>query len=404
MLAENNINQKNVAKLIKNYEPDYIYLPSNNELILKNFKLIEKYNKFRLIKNLKSIKKKFNKNLSLLLSTSGSTGSPKFVRISHENLLFNTLSIVESLKIKSSHKAISTLPLNYTYGLSVINTHLFVGATIVLTENNILTKNFWLLLRKVGVTSLAGVPYIYEILNKLNLFKMHLPNLKYLTQAGGKLDNEFIIKFAKYCLKNKKKFIVMYGQVEATARISYLPFKKIFKKTGSIGKPLKNCKIEIWDKDGSKILKPNTNGELVFYGKNVSLGYAENYSDLNKGDHNKGVLKTGDNVFKDRDGFYYITGRNDRFSKLYGKRINLDDIDKEIRNFGYESSTFITNNKIYIFTVFNNKKNQNSINSIKNKIADFLQINSNFIYIKKIKNLPRNNYGKILYNELFEKI
>ena len=234
---------------------------------------------------------------------------------------------------------------------------------------------------------------------------MNLPHLKYFTQAGGKLSNNLILKFADYCLKNNKKFFVMYGQAEATARMTFLPFKYIFKKIGSIGKPLKNCRIQIYDESGKSIRTNDKSGELVFYGKNVSLGYAEKYSDLSKGDENNGILKTGDIAIKDKDGFYYIIGRNNRYAKLFGKRINLEDIDKEILKYGYDAACTVKNDSLYIYIVFNSKKNiDDLIKSLKIKISNYLQINTNSIYINQIKELPRNNYGKIIYNNLFEKI
>ena len=402
MFIDNDISEINLNILINNYDPDFFFIEKSNKFLFKkNFNIILELKKYVLIKNDHSVKKKIHKDLSMLLATSGSTGNPKFVRISKKNILLNTISISNFLKINESHKTITTLPMNYTYGLSIINTHLYSGAKIVLTDEKIVNKTFWELLRNTKVTSFGGVPFIYEVLNKLKFEKLNLKHVKFFTQAGGKLNNDLIIKFAEYCKKNKKKFYIMYGQTEATARMSFLPFKYIVKKIGSIGKPIKNCKFKIVDKKNNIINTNDEIGNLWFYGNNVSMGYANNYKDLEKSDCNNGLLRTGDLASKDKDGFYYIQGRDNRYAKLYGKRINLDDVENELRNKGFINACIEKNEILYVYIEFNQSAfNDKLKEKILTIIIHFLKINKNIIKIKFINKLPINNYGKTMYKKL----
>lgn len=173
--------------------------------------------------------------MALLLTTSGSTGSPKLVRQSYKNIAANTDSIIDYLELDASERSISTLPMNYTYGLSIINTHLKVGASLILTEYTLVQRDFWTLFAEYEATSFGGVPYTYEMLDKLQFFRRKLPSLRTMTQAGGKLLPVLHKKFAEYADKEGKKFIVMYGQAEATARMGYLPAQKSLEKYGAMG-------------------------------------------------------------------------------------------------------------------------------------------------------------------------
>ena len=222
--------------------------------------------------------------LGLLLTTSGSTGSPKFVRQSYRNIRANTDSIVEYLKLDETERPITTLPMNYTYGVSILNTHLDVGATILVTEHGIAQREFWDFFRRENATSFGGVPYTYEMLDRMRFFRMELPSLRTMTQAGGKLQKELHRKFVEWCLEKGKQFIVMYGQCEATARMAYLPWEKSLEKVGGIGVAIPGGQFRLIAADGSEITQPGVTGELKYYGDNVTLGYAVCQADLRKGD------------------------------------------------------------------------------------------------------------------------
>ena len=220
------------------------------------------------------------------------------------------------------------MPPSYTYGLSIINTHLYSGASIVVTNLRVIEKAFWKLFNEQEVTSFGGVPYFYDILRKLKFHEINLPKLKYFTQAGGPLNRELTEYYLDYAEDNKIRFFVMYGQVEATSRMTYLPYKMSRKKTGSIGVPISGGKICLQNDKSNDDVK----GELIYEGKNVSMGYAICGEDLAKDDENNGVLVTGDLAKRDKDGFYYIVGRKKRFIKLFGNRVNLDETERLIKN------------------------------------------------------------------------
>ena len=268
-----------------------------------------KYNSFLVLKAKSHFETELNSELAILLSSSGSTGSPKLIRISYKNLLSNTISISSYLNLNSDEIAITNLPMNYSYGLSIINSHLYVGAKIVVTEKSLFQRDFWELVKLNNVTSLSGVPYTYEILKKLRFFKMDLPSIKYITQAGGKLSNSIIEEFAYQCKNKNIDFFIMYGQTEGTARLSYLNPNKIIEKLGSIGKAIPGGKFRLVSNSNKIIESPNIEGELVYVGENVMLGYANEKSHLSKGAELNNILYTGDLAYKDKEGYFFITGR-----------------------------------------------------------------------------------------------
>jgi acyl-CoA synthetase (AMP-forming)/AMP-acid ligase II len=264
---------------------------------------------YSLVKLNFNIQYSLHPDLALLLTTSGSTGSPKLVRISYQNLMCNSNSIVEYLKINEKERPITTLPMNYSYGLSIINSHLVAGSTILLTSKSIDEKEFWDFLKNERATSISGVPYTYEMLKRLKFLRMTFPYLNTLTQAGGKLNADLNFEFAKFCEQTNKRFFIMYGQTEATARMSYLPPEYTISKIGSMGIPIPGGQFILTDEKGKELEGDNVVGELVYKGRNVSMGYAITCEDLAKGDENNGILKTGDLAKRDKDNFYYIVGR-----------------------------------------------------------------------------------------------
>ena len=329
LLLDEKLNDEIRNGLIENYKPDFII--SSNEIIPELYSLSFKYESLNFIKRTESNSINIFPELSVLLSTSGTTGSPKLVRLAYKNIQSNAESIAEYLQIDENERPITTLPINYSFGLSVVNSHLLKGATIVLTEKTVFFRDFWNLFNENKCTSFAGVPYTYTMLKRIGFDKIEVPTLKYFTQAGGKLSEEFIKQFNEYALEKKVKFYVMYGQTEATARITYVPPEQLSDKIGSIGISIPGGDLKIVN-DGKEVSNPDEVGEIVYQGDNVMLGYAETKEDLSKGDELKGVLYTGDLGYKDADGFFYVTGRMKRFIKIFGLRINLDEVQKMIEN------------------------------------------------------------------------
>ncbi|MEZ7129068.1 AMP-binding protein [Nonomuraea sp. AD125B] len=265
-------------------------------------------------------------DLAVLLATSGSTGNPKLVRLSRQAVLANAASIATALSITPDEVAPTSLPLHYSYGLSVLNSHLAAGATVMLTEAGLLERSFWAHLDAHHCTSLAAVPYQYEMLRRLRYDRAEHPSIATLTQAGGRLAPEIVTEFAA----KADRFFVMYGQTEATARIAVLPPDRLADKLGSVGRAVPGGRLEI-DGDGD--------GEVVYHGLNVMMGYAETAADLARGDDLGGVLRTGDLGRLDAEGFLHLTGRLKRIAKIFGVRVNLDDVERLLRNAGPAAAT-----------------------------------------------------------------
>lgn len=273
-------------------------------------------------------------HLQLLLSTSGTTGNPKLIRLSSANILANAHSICKYLAITCQDRAISSLPFHYSYGLSILHTHLLAGASIVLTTQSILQEQFWQIFNHFKCASLAGVPYMFQLLDRLGLDQLQCPSLKTLTQAGGKMSPALTTKFHALMQKRQGRFFTMYGQTEATARIAYLPPDYLPEKAGAIGIAIPGGKLQVFN-DDIEVLEPFHEGELVYRGPNVMLGYANGPEDLALGDQLHGILRTGDVGYFDKEAIFYVVGRLKRFSKVYGQRINLDDIERAVSRFGH---------------------------------------------------------------------
>ena len=395
ILIDNNLVDKSYAEIIEVYKPDYIFQNKKNTKINIDYNHLNNFGLFELLEKKKKIKNLINENLSLLIPTSGSMGSPKFVRQSYQNIITNIDQVTKSLNVKASDRSITTMPLNYTYGLSIINSHLFNGASIIVNNHTLIDKNFWNIINNKKASNFGGVPFMYEILNKIGFEKKIPKSLEYITQAGGKLSKELLNRFIQISKKNNLKFITMYGQTEATSRMSYLDYNFSEKKIGSIGKPVKGGKFSLQDDKGKVVENSNETGELIYEGKNVSMGYATNSLDLAKNDDNKGKLFTGDLAQKDNDGFYYIVGRLKRISKVFGIRINLDDLEILLKKWGYEC-VCTGNDKILNFFIVNDFDNKKMLDRISKNIG----IHKSAIKLNKIRNIPRNKIGKILYSEL----
>jgi acyl-coenzyme A synthetase/AMP-(fatty) acid ligase len=338
-----------------------------------------------------------HEDLALLLTTSGSTGSPKFVRQSYANLQANTASIVEFLGLDPSDRAITTLPMNYTYGLSILNTHLAVGATVLLTDRTLMQKEFWSFFKEQGATSFGGVPYTYEILKKLRFFRMELPSLRTMTQAGGRLAPELHREFARFAADTGRRFVVMYGQSEATARMSWLPPERSLEKCGSIGIAIPGGRFELIDSQGQVIDQPDSTGELVYYGDNVTLGYAECAEDLARGDERRGALATGDLARRDEEGYYYIVGRKNRFLKMFGNRVGLDEVERLLKDrFPHTDCACAgRDDEMYLFAAA-----EAPLEEMKRFLAEATGLYHASLHLCEVPEIPKNEAGKTLYAEL----
>ena len=262
-----------------------------------------------------------------IIFTSGSTGKPKGVMLSHKNLIANTTSILSYLNLASDDRMLVVLPFYYCYGLSLLHTHLRIGGSIVLNNSFIFLGKVIQNLLEYHCTGFAGVPSHFQVLiRKSDSFKKTaFPALRYVTQAGGGLATSIIDEFLESF--PKISFYVMYGQTEATARLSYLPPEKYYEKKGSIGKGIPGVELMVVNESG-EIIKPGVVGEIIAQGDSIMLGYYPN-AKCTKNLRN-GWLYTGDLGIMDEDGYIFLKARKKEFIKVNGKRISPREIEEVI--------------------------------------------------------------------------
>jgi acyl-CoA synthetase (AMP-forming)/AMP-acid ligase II len=326
--------------------------------------------------------------LALLLSTSGSTGSQKFVRLSNRAIDSNAAAIAEYLRLTADDRAITTLPLAYSFGMSILNSHLAVGGSLVLTRLTLMSKEFWQLADASGITSLSGVPSTFEMLRRLAPEKRALPRLRMLTQAGGRLRPELVAEFERKARARGWQMVVMYGQTEASPRISYVPPERLAEKTGSIGVAIPGGRIRI-DAESS---------ELVYEGPNVMMGYATSRADLALGDTLGGVLRTGDLARLDDEGYAYITGRLNRFVKLSGVRTSLDEVEQILAGrFAASVACVGADDRLAVFLA---AASAPSDNDLRGHLRDMMNVYPGLVDVRRLEALPLMANGKIDYAAL----
>jgi len=340
---------------------------------------------------------KIHPDLAILLSTSGTTGSPKLVRLSYKNIQTNAESIVDYLGITKDERAITTLPLSYTYGLSLLHSHILAGARLVCTNQPVIAKPFWELFRNQSCTSIAGVPYIYQMLDRLRFGQMELPSLRTMTQAGGRLDNGLIRKFSDIAQHKNIRFFVMYGATEATARISYVPHDVLSQKIGSIGIPVPGGAMSILN-DEKETSGPDIVGELVYRGDNVMMGYAENRGDLARGYEMNGLLRTGDLAYRDLDGYFFVTGRIKRFLKIFGLRFNLDAAEETLESHLSKPVACVGSDDA--LKIFVEKSTPRDLKKAADYVVELYRLHHSVVHAEGIEILPRTSSGKKNYQEI----
>jgi long-chain acyl-CoA synthetase len=328
-----------------------------------------------------------HRDLTVLLTTSGSTGDPKLVRLTHSNLTSNAAAIAEYLELGPAERSIQSLPMSYSYGLSLIHSHLVAGGTTVLTPHSFLRPEFWRHFTEYRCTSFAGVPHMYETLKRLRFDPGTYPTLRTMTQAGGKLGEPFVEWMSEASVRTGKRFFVMYGQTEATARISYVPPGVLPQKIGSIGVAIPGGSLSLAAVEGSAL------DELVYSGPNVMMGYADGPESLAAGDCQSSVLRTGDLARVDKDGFYYITGRLKRFAKLFGKRVNLMDVETALESqYGMRAAAIDSGHDQLL--LYFEAHGAVPAEEITMTLAGSLAVPPNAIRIKSVDELPMTASGK----------
>ena len=320
LLLPSDLESSLAEQLINIYQPDWVWSPSSTQAQPQDFGKSIASMRAAFVWRQPSISAPLHPDLGFLLSTSGSTGSPKLVRLSYRAVSANASSIVDYLNIQAQDRALTTLQPNYSYGLSVINSHLAAGASLVMHNTSLISRDFLRIVQQEQVTALAGVPAWYQMLLRVGFDKAEVPSLRVLTQAGGRLDERTKRAVLNIAEAKGLRFYVMYGQTEASPRISYVPPEVLSNKLESIGIPI----------PGGSLQLDSETSELIYSGPNVMMGYAESQKDLGKGDELGGVLRTGDIGSVDAEGFFSITGRLKRFVKLSGNRYGLDEIEAQL--------------------------------------------------------------------------
>lgn len=335
-------------------------------------------------------------DLAILLSTSGSTGAAKSIMLSENNLFSNAQSICQYLPMTNTDTGIASLPLSYSYGLSLLNTHLIIGACFILTTESLMSKAFWQLMNQHKVTSLAGVPFSYQMLKRLRIESMDLPALKYLTQAGGKLSADLVEHFHQITQSSGRSFYVMYGQTEASARIAYLPPQYLPEHSDCIGIAIPNGKLILRDINTNEVITATeVEGQLCYQGPNIMLGYAYSPSDLCS-QQVLTELKTGDMAEITSQGLIKITGRLNRILKIQGKRYSLDHLEQVLlQHTGHHCYCFGEDDKLMLAI-----PNNLAIETIKQFCNQHYKLHPSLFSIIQLDTIPRLSNGKPDYQKL----
>jgi long-chain acyl-CoA synthetase len=336
-----------------------------------------------------------HRDLALMLATSGTTGSRKFVRLSAANVEANARSILEYLSLDQDERPITSLPLHYSFGLSVLNSHLLAGAGVVLTTSSVLQPSFWDVFRAESCTSLSGVPFTFQMLERIGFRQMALPSLRMMTQAGGALDRGLTEVYSAHMASRGGRFYVMYGQTEATARIAYVPPARLSEKLGSAGIAIPGGRLMI-DPDGTDTSSGWEVGEVVYEGPNVMMGYASGPKDLIDGDDLGGVLRTGDIGYLDDEGFLFLVGRSKRIAKVFGMRVNLDELEHMVRESG-PAAVVGGHDAIWAFCAFGSPS---EVEQLGRSVALRVRLHHSALRFRHVEAIPTTSSGKTDYAQV----
>ncbi|HEX6430867.1 MAG TPA: AMP-binding protein [Niastella sp.] len=372
------------------YTPYYMYDPGR--ATIDGYNIEAASNSIQLFKRKTAVEYAIHPNIKMLLSTSGTTGSPKFVKLSDDNLVQNALSILDYMPIRSDDVVPLNVPIVFVYGLSIFTTNCMVAETIVCTDKDVLQAAFWTDFTKYNCSTIGGVPYVYEMLQRIGFFRKDHPSLRYMTQTGGILNQALRQEIVKYTTTYNKQFFAQYGQTEAAGRMAYLPQEDLLNKAASIGRPIKNGRFEI---------DPETS-ELIYYGPNVFGGYANSTADLNTWQETD-KLYTGDVARQDDDGYYYITGRIKRIIKLFGTRLNLDEVELIVKNALGGQTVVCTgiNDKHLLVSHVNDQLEETTIKQV---LKETLHINPSVVQVRYIPTMPLTPNGKVDYSTIMQNV
>lgn len=347
-------------------------------------------------------------DLAALMGTSGSAGASKLVRLSKSNIDSNAMAIAEFLELGPDDRAITSLPLHYCYGLSVVTSHLAVGASVVLTDTSVVDPCFWNLVDEHAVTTLAGVPFTFELIDRLSTDALAARSLRRVTQAGGRLAPEQVTRLTRLGQRHAWDFVVMYGQTEATARMTHLPSGLTEAYPHSIGRPIPGGSIVLVPVDADALpaeladeMWAGDVGEIVYRGPNVMLGYAESPADFARG-RDSDVLHTGDvarRIRTDGDGdLYEIVGRRSRFVKPFGQRIDLDHLGSLLRTAGYAAE--VTGTDDLLVVAVPGSPDAAAVAAVRALVVGRVQLPGGAVAVLAVDEVPRLANGKVDHQTL----
>ena len=383
-----------LSNLLEIYTPAYVWCPIEEADRFEYEKVYECYG-YVLLKTGKEIYP-LNDKLQLCMTTSGSTGSPKLVRYKKGNLEANAKNVAIAFGWTEAERPICDLGMQYTMGLNVINTHLYVGATVLLTTYNLMSGEFWDYIKKERGTNFTGVPFSYDIFYRLHFDRMDLPDLQTLSQGGGKLTDARFVQLAEYAQKTGKRFIASFGTTETSARMACLPADLALNKIGSIGRAIPEGELFLVDENGNVLTDSVAEGELCYKGPNVTMGYAICKEDLLKDDEFRGEYHTGDLARRDEDGCYFVTGRLSRFLKLLSYRVSLDQSERLIQQeFNIECACTGTDQRMNIYVTDGSKKAE-----VLEFIAEKTNLYKTLFKVFVVPEILRSESGKIRYKEM----
>ena len=342
-------------------------------------------------------------HLAALMFTSGSSGQPNAVKVLHQNIIANTNSIITYLNLSSEDRMMTVLPFHYCFGTSLLHTHLRVGGSLVINNSIQFVEDMLNDMEHYSCTGFAGVPSIFQqLLRNSSFSRRQFPNLRHVQQAGGKLSETFIRELIAI-LPSQARLFVMYGQTEATARLSYLPPERLTDKLGSVGRGIAGVKLQVLNSSDNPVQQGEI-GEIVAEGENITLGYW--LPDAEKKPFCNGKLYTGDLAYTDSEGFIYIVGRASDFIKPSGHRVSAASIETvlleipeivEVAVIGVPHPLMGEAVKAYV--VLQNNENL-SAEKILNHCKKRLPIHAVPHEIEFMDKLPKNTAGKILKNAL----
>ena len=347
-------------------------------------------------------------DLAALMPTSGSTGVPRLVMVSHGNLISNTEAIIRSQRLGANERAMLIMPISYCFGASVMHSHLWQGGGVVFDSRFMFPDRVLHAINSHQCTTFAGVPIIYNILlRRSNLKSIPMPGLRRFLQAGGALAPESVEEMSSICPGTG--FFVMYGQTEATARISCLPAERLREKLGSAGLPLDNLEIRVVDEQCREVPRGQS-GEIQVRGPSVCIGYLDD-AEATERKFGGGWLKTGDYAARDEDGFLWIKGRTDDFIKIRGVRVSVGEVEAKVGAMAGVSECAAVAVKhpeageaLALLVVAERVVAEQSEDNLSERVRRGLPPHWTCVTVKMVSALPRTANGKIARAQLTELI